>query len=94
MKRYPGKFEGCAEQDIGEALYDLTMDGCCEDLGDVEGFGWFAVVDHAGRWFIVSEDSQGFFDYREFEAQAERDAEWNRIETEYAEYCETTEAEV
>jgi hypothetical protein len=91
-KRYPGKFEGCHEQDIGEALHMSTLDGMQgEELGEVDGFGWFAKVDHQGRWFIVSEDSQGFFDYTEYDLETERDAAWSLLWDDYAEYCDKTE---
>jgi hypothetical protein len=87
-----GKFEGCADGELGEVLHEITMDGCCDDCGDVESFGWFASVDYKGRWFIVSEDSQGFFDYREFDDDATRKAEWDRINAEWEEYSVEVEA--
>jgi hypothetical protein len=87
-----GKFESCGDSDLGEVLHGITLDGCCEDCGDAESFGWFAVVDHGGRFFIVSEDSQGFFDYREFGDLNERAKEWDRINTEWEEYSTTVES--
>lgn len=52
----PGKFEGCEDARIAEALYVLDTD---EFKGLGEGEGWQGRI---GR-FIVSEDSQGFFEY-------------------------------
>jgi hypothetical protein len=89
MSTYPGKFEGCGDDDgLGEILYDITMDGCCEELGDVESFGWYAKVDHDGRWFIVEENSQGFFDYTEYADEQTRENVWSTIEDEYASFSE------
>jgi hypothetical protein len=91
-KNNPGKFEGCDDQDIGERLHEITMDGCCEDIGDVESLGWFAKVDIDNRLFIVSEDSQGFFDYTEYADEDERAEFWAGIEEDYAEYYKGEEA--
>jgi hypothetical protein len=92
MKRYPGKFEGCADQRLGEALYNVTLDGCNEDLGDVEGFGWYGLIKTHKNTYIVWEDSQGFFGYETF-SHKDGAKEWARLEAEYAEYCEETEGE-
>jgi hypothetical protein len=80
----PGKYEGNADQDLAEVLRGITLDGCCEEGGDVDEFGlWFAKVDYAGRWFTVTEDSQGFFDYQEYESSTARDAAFDEQEAEW-----------
>ncbi len=63
----PGKFEGNASQELAEKLYDVTLDGYCDDLaGDVAEGGWFGLIlDFEGSSYIVEEDSQGFFTYHD-----------------------------
>lgn len=53
-----GKFPN----ELAETLYSLTMDGACEDSGNVDApCGWFALVeDHEDEDYIVREDGQGF----------------------------------
>jgi hypothetical protein len=38
----PGKFE--AGGTVDEWLHDQSMEGCDEELGDVEGFGWYGLL--------------------------------------------------
>ena len=67
MKRYPGKFEGCTDQRLGERLYQATLDGLCdEEFGDVQGNGWNGLLYRPDRKtsYILHEDSLGFFDYQ------------------------------
>jgi len=67
-KRYPGKFEGCADDRLGETLYDLGAD---EECGNVCEAGlWAGLVrgKRAGKpSYIVTEDSQGFVDYATYD---------------------------
>ena len=68
MKRYPGKFEGCAEQRLGERLHQCTLGGGCdEEFGEVDTIGWHGLILRPKRKisYVVHEDSQGFFDYEE-----------------------------
>lgn len=83
--RSPGKFEG--EPQIATRLAELEPD---EDLGDVEGFGWYGVlydVDTAeGRLsFIVHEDSQGFFSIADSGSREEIEEAWDELQDEYEE---------
>ena len=87
-KRYPGKFEGCADDRLGEVLYQLSLDGCDADCGDVETTGWYGLIIHREHGYIVSEDPQGFFDYAEYDTKEEAQAEYDRIEAEIADEYE------
>ena len=93
MKRYPGKFEGCADQRLGQALYNATMDGCNEDLGDIEGFGWYGLIKTHTTTYIVSEDGQGFFDYSAYDHETGK-AMWDALEAEYETYSQEVEEDV
>lgn len=84
---YPGKFEGNASQKVAEAVYDITLQGCWDTLGDVEGFGFFAFVVGKKYGFILAEDSQGFVEVTAHSLDEAR-IMWKRIEKEYASYCE------
>jgi hypothetical protein len=88
-KRYPGKFEGCADQRLEEALYNASLDGCDDDLGTEDGFGWFGLVKTHKNTYIVSTDSQGFFDYETFSHKA-GDKAWSRLADEYEAYYDET----
>jgi len=62
----PGKFEGNPDQPLARRLHEVTLDsGQVEDLGEVDGFGWWALIDDNddGRdgWYICHEDNQGFW---------------------------------
>ena len=68
MKSYPGKFEGCFDQRLGERLYNVTLDGWCdEEFGDVGFDGWHGLILRPNRRtsYVVHENSQGFFDYED-----------------------------
>ena len=68
MKRYPGKFEGCGDQRLGERLYNCTLNGWCDDeFGSVCEAGWHGLIYRPKRKvsYHVYEDSLGFFDYEE-----------------------------
>jgi hypothetical protein len=85
-----GKFEGNADQDLAEFLYELSMVGCDEDLGEVDSFGWYGLLIHVygkGKMksYIVHEDSYGFFDYTEYNKESALTA-WAKLEAEYEEF--------
>lgn len=82
----PGKFEGAADQDIAEYLYDIIgWQGTDEEEGSVTEwpFTWFGlltnVAEMGGLSYIVSEDEQGFFDYEEFDTAEEAKERWDEI---------------
>ena len=83
-KRYPGKFEGCADDRLAEVLYSMsTNSGCDEECGNVDALGWFGLIIHRKHGYIVSEDSQGLFDYAEYETWEEARKAWKKIVKEY-----------
>ena len=74
-----------AAEELEESVWQYAGDGFLDDqLGDVEGFGWFGRY----RGAILTQDSQGF-KYVEF-CYYESDAieKWEEIEREYQEYLE------
>lgn len=83
----PGKFEGCADERLGRVLYDISLEGGCnEDLGDVEGgFGWYGLVLSRKRAYIVCEDSNGFFTYDAYPTHTAAQDAWAMLEQDWAE---------
>lgn len=85
---YPGKFEGNPCHVLAEHLYELTMDGMlAEETGEVDGpIGWNGLLLTGDRAFIVHEDSQGFFDYQEYDSERDARIAWSELETEASAY--------
>lgn len=93
----PGKFEG--EGNVGEWLWQQSLDGFNEDLGDSETFGWYGLLlfdkpilvrDDGDGWTfqaaIVSTGSTGFVDTETFDTAEEAQARWSEIAVEYEEF--------
>lgn len=79
----PGKFEACLSLSLAEALYASDAD---EFIGSVDERGWFGIIRwwaSKSRHFIVNEDSQGFFTYREFSDLDDVNTMWNKLVEEY-----------
>lgn len=90
-----GKFEGCQNQALAQKLYELSLDGCNETLGDVENFGWYGLIlNHFFSSYIISEDSQGFFSYTQYSKAEEAQKAWLKLETDYEEFISESEEEV
>ncbi len=96
---YPhlGKFEG--ELYATKYAYESTLDGCSEELGDSETFGWYATFSDKikGRGpfhIIVSENSQGFVSGTYYDTAEELAAAWQALETKYDQFCEDQGEEV
>lgn len=103
----PGKFEGNHSLSLSEKLHEITMDGCNEELGDVQGFGWYGLIlspfegeeierlplspMRKGPSFIVAEDSNGFFTYTEFDDEDAALQAWHSLEEEYSTFMEEEE---
>jgi hypothetical protein len=90
LRPHPGKFEGNESQMLAEIVYNASMEGCCEELGEVDGFGFYAFVKGKRYGFIMSEDSQGFVSVYYYTLSEARQ-KWAAIEKEYEEW--TTESE-
>ena len=89
---HPGKFEG--ELYATRYAYEQTLDGCSDDLGEVDGFGWYArfsdkIKGRGPFHIILQEDSQGFVYGTYYDTETDLDAAWADLETEYADYCES-----
>lgn len=82
---YPGKFEGNESQLMAQAVYQASLDGTDEELGDVDNFGWYGLVKGKRYSFILSEDSQGFVTVN-YGTHAEMKAQWDKIEKAYDEF--------
>ena len=86
-----GKFEGNADQDLAEYLHKLSLDGCDEELGDVQNFGWYGLITHVAgigkmKSYIIHEDNYGFFDYTTYDTKASALEAWGNLESEYEDF--------
>jgi hypothetical protein len=81
--RHPGKFEACGP--VGEALYELSLDGCDDEFGSVDEGGWYGLILDTGlacaSYAILSEDSQGFVEYGAYDTEEKAMHDWARIQT-------------
>ena len=96
MIKHLGKFEG--ELYATKYAYEATLDGCCDDLGESDGFGWYArfsdkIKGRGPFHIILNESSQGFVSGTYYDTETDLDAAWADLETEYADYCEQREGE-
>jgi hypothetical protein len=87
-KRYPGKFEACDDDRLAEVLSGLD---CNEDCGEADTTGWYGLILHRDHGYIVSEDSQGFFDYTRYSSKDAAQSTFDAIAAE--EYDDGEEAE-
>ena len=85
-----GKFQGNDSEMLAKAVYNASMDGCCETLGDVETFGFYAYVPGKRNDYILNENSQGFV-YVEYGPPAKMQALWASIEKDYTEFMGDSE---
>lgn len=81
-KRYPGKFEGCEDDRLAEVLCSTDCNAQC---GEADTTGWYGLILHRNHGYIVSEDSQGFFDYTYYETKEEAEKVFGRIESDIQE---------
>jgi hypothetical protein len=86
-----GKFEGNTDEKLAEYLYQLSLDGYGEELGDVQDFGWYGLITHLSgigkmKSYIIHEDTYGFFHYDDYNSKAEAETHWARIEADYEEF--------
>jgi hypothetical protein len=83
-----GKFEGWSDQKLAEELYAKSHEGGCSDeLGDTEGFGWYGLIQRGRKWYLVNEDSQGFFNlFYEFTKSIEAKKAWDGLLEEYSRF--------
>lgn len=88
MPTRPGKFEASSE--IGEKLHEISLDGCDEELGDVQDFGWYGLLIDSGcedaKFAIASEDSDGFVDFESFATEAKAREAWKKLVNKYDDF--------
>jgi hypothetical protein len=96
----PGKFEGCYNADLTEALYDTVMDGFVdEEIGSVQEQGWYGLIRDVQQYHIkidgkeivgaiVAEDSNGFFEATTYYDKNSLMKDWENILEEYSVYGE------
>jgi len=79
---YRGKFEGDCSQKMTEVVYNASLNGFGDNLGDVADFGHYSLVVGKRYTFIVHEDNQGFVTVNSYshDKGAKR---WSEIETAY-----------
>lgn len=79
----PGKFEACLSLSLAESLYQITPD---EFIGSVDELGFYGIIrwyDGKSRHFIINEDTQGFFTYREFSDLDDANFMWTELVEQY-----------
>ena len=82
-KPSPGKYEGNRSQLVARVIDNLVGNGFADaELGDVDTFGYYAMVVGKRNTYLLSQDSQGFVfvDYGDHQTCKER---WAEIEAEY-----------
>jgi hypothetical protein len=91
-KRFPGKFEGCASEKVGEILLNAVGESYQSDeFGDCSEYGeWLGLIKGKRFWFIVREDNYGFFDYSVGKPEAIK-VEWDSLVEEYEQEMESRE---
>jgi hypothetical protein len=87
IKRNIGKFQGNDSYMLASAVYNATMDGTCAQLGDVEGFGFYAFVEGKRYGFLMHESNQGFISVNYYSLKEARER-WAKIEAEYEKWIE------
>lgn len=93
-----GQPQGCGKFSCraDERIYRMTLDGCCETIGEADGFGFYAKVDGpilglAKGGAILNEDGYGFVGVDYFDTPEDLAQEWDNIEAEYREWGEGIE---
>ena len=80
----PGKFEG--ETILTYAVWMASLEWQPEQLGDTEGFGWYAVFPEEA--VILSTDSAGFVYLAEFDTVEACETAWAELEADYGEWLD------
>ena len=59
-----GKYEANKSEWLAQILHEITLnDGHSDEVGDVNTYGWFALIKGKLHDYIVCEDNRGFFSY-------------------------------
>lgn len=61
--------------------YAIVNDGgAVESLGESSGFGYYALVNDQGRWYICIEDAMGFWYANPMQDEADARASWSIVD--------------
>lgn len=99
VKRNPIKGPGKYEGELFLTKYASEAGFYDEELGDVEGFGWYGKIDNLevkgkGPFYgIISENNQGFVSGVWYKTQEEMQEAWTGIEEAYEEFAGEEEEE-
>lgn len=80
------------DEDWVERLFGHVED-CEEDLGSVQGFGWYGLMalatDASGNlpWVILHEDSQGNKTATQYDTKDDVDIVWAELNFDYISWC-------
>jgi hypothetical protein len=83
----PGKFEGNENEQLAELLHEASLNGeLDEEIGSVDELGWYGrFIDRVDLfYYILNEDSQGFFSYEQYPDLPSMNQAWEEIESMYA----------
>jgi hypothetical protein len=97
-KSQVGKFD----DNVAERIYQDSLDGTDDQLGDVENFGWYGLVKYGDEApirvkerdgeisnitaAIVEVDDQGFVSVHEYSSNEDVGREWKKVQEDYEEY--------
>lgn len=93
--RGPGKYEG----ELFLTKYASEAGSYDEELGDVEGFGWYGLINGLevkgqGPFYgIISENNQGFVSGAWYKTEKEMRNKWSEIESDYEDFMSEGEEE-
>jgi hypothetical protein len=82
-----------AAEEWTNSVFERALDGCDEDLGSVDGFGWFGLLllgrdEHGNEpWAILHEDSQGFKSATPYDTEQDARVVWDDLMTKYIIWC-------
>lgn len=87
------------ERFTDDAMWEVSMDGGCDEIGSVDELGWYGRIDfddaeQADSGFagcILSQDSNGFKNCDWHDSREALDATWADIEAEYEAYYESAD---
>lgn len=84
------------DERLARALDNAIGDGCCEETGDVEGPGHYALVRRSGEGrggYIVRCDNYGFHEADDYATTAALEDAWVAVERYVSEFYEDGEEE-
>lgn len=80
-----GKFEACRSQAQAEVAYNISLDGCCDDIGEADFLGHYSFIRGKRYGFILCEDHNGFITCDAGRLLAQEHI-WNELVKRYEQY--------